>query len=556
MCAVKKAVSVTHARLIEDWVVDILQQYEQVMGRPVPLPIPIRNIAERLFALRCDEENLKGSFASALAVLIPQKRWLLLNKTQGLKRLSFTIAHELAHWLINAQKPIQGNHSLEFITGLRTNNKRTREQRANYVAAALLMPKQILLNEIRRLRDSDRSDLDTLSKVFGVSHRAMEVRLDQLDCTFDGMGIGLPLSPTEDGRRGPIRYQYRSKNVSTYTPAIIAVEIGHCLIDHTLYREFLSLKRRCDSLYLLLTSDNADSIDVLLEWDCVDGFAIPKGTLGWDPGEQTFDVIHDDVIFYPLESGRWINRIVQDESTIAYEDKMGACVVFPRKDGQFGSKQQTLLDPSRYVVPAMRLNYRKYAREFIKSAKQAGRRVAVVTGCFDLITTNHVRFLKRAKEAGDVLVVGLEDDTRIRGFKGPLRPVNTISQRVELMNAFGFVDFVFVISGSPKSEIKPFYTRLHRMLSADVLVVTEDDPHLQDRKDEIEAAGGELLVIKRFEGNSTTSLIRQFLAGTEISDLLLVPKRRIKACVAEGAAEEQACWRQLRLPLDGFVMES
>ena len=74
-------------------------------------------------------------------------------------------------------------------------------------------------------------------------------------------------------------------------------------------------------------------------------------------------------------------------------------------------------------------------------------------------------------------------------------------------------------------------------------------------EDEIEAVGGELLVIKRFEGNSTTSLIRRFLARTEISDLLLIPKHKTKGYVAEDAAEDQAGWHQLRLPLDSVEMD-
>jgi hypothetical protein len=60
-----------------------------------------------------------------------------------------------------------------------------------------------------------------------------------------------------------------------------------------------------------------------------------------------------------------------------------------------------------------------------------------------------------------------------------------------VIDALEFVDFTFVICGSPKLEIKPYYTRLHIAIGADVLAVTDGDPHLQDRRDEIEAAGGQ-----------------------------------------------------------------
>jgi cytidyltransferase-like protein len=171
----------------------------------------------------------------------------------------------------------------------------------------------------------------------------------------------------------------------------------------------------------------------------------------------------------------------------------------------------------------------------------------MVTGCFDLMTTNHVRFLQRAKEAGDILVVGIEDDRRVRAFKGRLRPCNTVSQRVEVMQALKFVDFTFVIRGSPSVPLKVFYSRLHKDIRAHVLAVTEGDPHLEDRREEIEGAGGELLVLPLVDGNSTTSLLRRFLAETEYSDMLLVSKRQLKSYIAK----HQSSWRQLTLPLVG-----
>jgi len=157
-----------------------------------------------------------------------------------------------------------------------------------------------------------------------------------------------------------------------------------------------------------------------------------------------------------------------------------------------------------------------------------------------------VRFLKRAKAVADVLVIGLEDDNRVRAFKGEFRPVNTISQRVELMDAFKFVDFTFVISGSPKFDLKPFYTRLHSDLRADFLAVSENDSNMKDRKEEIEAGGGRLAVVSQLEENSTTSLLRQFLAETGFSDIVYVSRYRVKDYLVNKGHH----WRQLILPMD------
>jgi rfaE bifunctional protein nucleotidyltransferase chain/domain len=219
--------------------------------------------------------------------------------------------------------------------------------------------------------------------------------------------------------------------------------------------------------------------------------------------------------------------------------------VYCRPDEPAQIKIRGILDIGSYIAPAQRLSYRREARQFVSDAQQRGRRVVIVTGCFDLLTVGHIQFLKRAKENGDVLVVGLENDTRVRAFKGPLRPVNTVSQRLEVMDALECVDHAFVIAGSPKTPLKEFYTRLHRTIRADVLAVTEGDPHVQDRREEIEAAGGKLVVIPRFDANSTTSLLRQFLATIEYSDAVLVSKRHVR----DFARERGHDWRQLKLPL-------
>ncbi len=69
----------------------------------------------------------------------------------------------------------------------------------------------------------------------------------------------------------------------------------------------------------------------------------------------------------------------------------------------------------------IKLRYWQDAKLFIEKAKKDGKRVVVVTGCFDILHIGHIRFLNQAKAAGDVLVVGIEDDNRVRAFKGASR---------------------------------------------------------------------------------------------------------------------------------------
>lgn len=50
----------------------------------------------------------------------------------------------------------------------------------------------------------------------------------------------------------------------------------------------------------------------------------------------------------------------------------------------------------------------------LRKLKILKRRIILVTGCFDILHSVHLRFLKKARQNGDILVVGLESDERVR----------------------------------------------------------------------------------------------------------------------------------------------
>ena len=47
-----------------------------------------------------------------------------------------------------------------------------------------------------------------------------------------------------------------------------------------------------------------------------------------------------------------------------------------------------------------------------------------VNGTFDVLHRGHVELLKYAKEQGDILIVAIDSDERVRSMKGPSRPVH------------------------------------------------------------------------------------------------------------------------------------
>jgi D-beta-D-heptose 7-phosphate kinase/D-beta-D-heptose 1-phosphate adenosyltransferase len=138
----------------------------------------------------------------------------------------------------------------------------------------------------------------------------------------------------------------------------------------------------------------------------------------------------------------------------------------------------------------------------VRRRKEAGQKIVFTNGCFDLIHPGHVRLLRQSAALGDYLVVGLNSDASVRRLKGPARPLNSEAARAEVLSALASVDAVTVFDEDTPLE-------LIVDLAPDVLVKGGDyAPDEVVGRDEVEAAGGKLVLIPLVEGHSTTGLVR------------------------------------------------
>ena len=81
------------------------------------------------------------------------------------------------------------------------------------------------------------------------------------------------------------------------------------------------------------------------------------------------------------------------------------------------------------------------------------KRVVLANGCFDMLHVGHVRYLKAARELGDVLVVALNSDTSVGKLKGPGRPILALEDRVTLVSALECVDYVVVFEETDVTNV-------------------------------------------------------------------------------------------------------
>jgi choline-phosphate cytidylyltransferase len=91
----------------------------------------------------------------------------------------------------------------------------------------------------------------------------------------------------------------------------------------------------------------------------------------------------------------------------------------------------------------------------------------VTFGTYDLLHIGHVNLLRRARELGTCLVVGVSSDELNFRKKG-LHPAYSTDDRLAIVHALRFVDEVFV---EHSLEEKRAYLLEHR---ADVLVMGDD----------------------------------------------------------------------------------
>jgi D-beta-D-heptose 7-phosphate kinase/D-beta-D-heptose 1-phosphate adenosyltransferase len=135
--------------------------------------------------------------------------------------------------------------------------------------------------------------------------------------------------------------------------------------------------------------------------------------------------------------------------------------------------------------------------------RSSRRRLVFTNGVFDLLHVGHVRYLTEARKLGDALVVAINSDRTVRLLKGDSRPVFNDKERAEILAALRMVDYVTIFDDvSPRSLIAT--------LLPDVLV-KGGDYQLDEihGREEVEAAGGQVVSLPFVDGASTTSIIEK-----------------------------------------------
>ncbi|HMQ05386.1 MAG TPA: adenylyltransferase/cytidyltransferase family protein [Pyrinomonadaceae bacterium] len=129
--------------------------------------------------------------------------------------------------------------------------------------------------------------------------------------------------------------------------------------------------------------------------------------------------------------------------------------------------------------------------------------IVLANGCFDLFHVGHIRYLEGAAALGDLLVVGINSDRRVRELKGPGRPFMPENERAEIVAALACVDAVVVFD-------EPTVTELIREIRPDLHAKgTDYSADTVPEREIIKEVGGKIAIVGDPKDHSSTELMER-----------------------------------------------
>jgi rfaE bifunctional protein nucleotidyltransferase chain/domain len=145
---------------------------------------------------------------------------------------------------------------------------------------------------------------------------------------------------------------------------------------------------------------------------------------------------------------------------------------------------------------------RPEVRERVEQWRNAGERIILANGNFDLLHVGHVRYLRGAKELGGKLVVAVNSDESVRALKGDGRPVMPAEERAEIVAALADVDAVVIFS---ELDVRALIREIRPDIQAKGTDYTLDSV---PERDAVAEYGGRVAIVGDSKNHSTSEIIR------------------------------------------------
>jgi len=143
-----------------------------------------------------------------------------------------------------------------------------------------------------------------------------------------------------------------------------------------------------------------------------------------------------------------------------------------------------------------------------KKLRNQNKTVVLAGGCFDILHPGHIAFIEKAKEKGDILIILLESDEKIKRTKGENRPIHVQQERAMMVQALRFVDYIVLL---PFFTENMQYDNLIITLKPHIIAVTANDPNIIHKKRQAEKSGAEVVEVIGYIPNKSTSKLMEVL---------------------------------------------
>jgi rfaE bifunctional protein nucleotidyltransferase chain/domain len=145
------------------------------------------------------------------------------------------------------------------------------------------------------------------------------------------------------------------------------------------------------------------------------------------------------------------------------------------------------------------------ARKRVEEWRDAGERIVLANGNFDLLHVGHVRYLRGAKELGGKLIVAINSDESVWALKGDGRPIMPAEERAEIVAALEDVDAVIIF---PELDVRALIRELRPDIQAKGTDYTVDSV---PERDTLAEYGGRVAIVGDAKNHSTSDIIRSRL---------------------------------------------